>query len=73
MGVKVKEGDLIKIEYEDEQSGETMELVVEIVQIMEKLLVKEPDQHSYLDGGHRPFLIEDEDILEVVKPAEDGG
>lgn len=70
--MKVKEGDLVKIEYNDERTGESMELVVKIIQIMGKILVKEPDEHSYLQGGHRPFLIEDEDILEVVAPAEEG-
>ncbi|MFB6344794.1 MAG: hypothetical protein ABEK50_03350 [bacterium] len=68
--MKVKEGDLVKIDYNDERSGESMELVVKIIQIMDKILVKEPDEHSYLDGGHRPFLIEDDDIIEVVAPAE---
>lgn len=71
--VKVREGDLVKINYRDEQSGEAMELVVKIIQIMDKIYVKEPDEHSYLDGGHRPFLIEPEDIIEVVEPAEEAG
>lgn len=69
--MKVKEGDLVKIDYNDERTGESMELVVKILQIMDKILVKEPDEHSYLQGGHRPFLIEDEQILEVVAPAEE--
>jgi len=69
--MNVKEGDLIRIEYEDERSGEELELVVEVLQIMEKLLVKEPDDRSYLDGGHRPFLIDDDAILEVVQPVEE--
>lgn len=71
--VKVREGDLVKIDYRDEQSGEAMELIVKIIQIMDKIYVKEPDEHSYLDGGHRPFLIEAEDIIEVVEPAEEAG
>ncbi len=69
--MNVKEGDLIRIEYEDERTGEELELVVEVLQIMEKLLVKEPDDRSYLDGGHRPFLIGDEAILDVVEPVEE--
>lgn len=69
--MKIKEGDLIKINYEDEQSGESMDLIVKVIQIMDKILVKEPDEHTYLDGGHRPFLIEDDAVLEVVEPAED--
>jgi hypothetical protein len=71
--MKVQEGDLVKINYTDEQTGEDMELIVKIMQIMDKIFVKEPDEHSYLDGGHRPFLIEDDDIIEVVKPAEEAG
>ncbi len=62
--MKIREGDLVKIEYEGR------ELIVEILQIMDKILVKEPDEHSYLEGGHRPFLIEDDSILEVVDPVE---
>lgn len=69
--MNVKEGDLIRIEYEDERTGEELELVVEVLQIMEKLLVKEPDERSYLDGGHRPFLIDDGAILDVVAPVEE--
>ena len=70
--MKVKEGDLVKIDYQDEETGESMELIVKIIQIMDKIYVKEPDEHSYLDGGHRPFLIDDEDIIEVIQPAEEG-
>jgi len=62
--LKVREGDLVTIRYDGE------ERVVEIKQIMDKLLVKEPDERPYLEGGHRPFLIEDDDILEVVEPVE---
>lgn len=69
--MKIKEGDLVKINYNDERTGESMELVVKVLQIMEKILVKEPDEHSYLQGGHRPFLIEDDQIIEVVAPAEE--
>lgn len=69
--MKVKEGDLVKIHYENEQTGESMELIVEIIQIMEKILVKEPDEHSYLEGGHRPFLIEDDRIIEVIEPVNE--
>lgn len=69
--MKVKEGDLVRINYTDEQTGENLDLVVEIVQIMEKIMVKEPDEHSYLEGGHRPFLIEDHQIQEIVQPAEE--
>lgn len=69
--MNVKEGDLIRIEYEDERTGDELELVVEVLQIMEKLLVKEPDERTYLDGGHRPFLIDDEAILDVVEPVEE--
>lgn len=70
--MKVKEGDLVKIDYQDEETGESMELIVKIIQIMDKIYVKEPDEHSYLDGGHRPFLIDDEDIIEVIQPSEEG-
>jgi hypothetical protein len=70
--LKVKEGDLVKIDYQDEETGESMELIVKIIQIMDKIYVKEPDEHSYLDGGHRPFLIDDEDIIEVIQPSEEG-
>lgn len=69
--MKIKEGDLIQIEYTDEQTGEELELVVEVLQIMEKILVKEPDEHTYLEGGHRPFLIEDDQIVDVVEPVEE--
>lgn len=69
--MRVKEGDLVKIDYEDTRSGESLQLVVEVLQIMEKILVKEPDEQSYLDGGHRPFLIDDDAILEVVQPVEE--
>lgn len=69
--MNVKEGDLVRIHYEDERSGEELELVVEVLQIMEKLLVKEPDERSYLDGGHRPFLVDDDAILDVVRPVEE--
>lgn len=71
MFVKVREGDLVKINYNDEQTGEDIQLIVEIIQIMDKIFVKEPDEHSYLEGGHRPFLINDDDIIEVVQPAEE--
>ncbi len=69
--MKVKEGDLVKIDYQDEQTGKNLELIVKIIQIMDKIYVKEPDEHSYLDGGHRPFLIDDSDIIEVVQPADE--
>lgn len=69
--MKVREGDLVKINYNDEQTGEDIQLIVEIIQIMDKIFVKEPDEHSYLEGGHRPFLINDDDIIEVVQPAEE--
>lgn len=73
--MRIKEGDLVMIDYEDERSGESLEIVVEVLQIMEKILVKEPDDQSYLDGGHRPFLVDDDAIQEVVQPVEetDGG
>lgn len=71
--MRIKEGDLVMIDYQDERSGESLELVVEVLQIMGKILVKEPDDRSYLDGGHRPFLIEDDVILEVVEPVEEEG
>jgi len=69
--MKVKEGDLVRIEFTDEETGEDLNIVVEIKQMMEKLLVKEPDHLSYLDGGHRPFLIDGDEIIEVVTPAEE--
>lgn len=68
--MKIKEGDLVRILYEDETSGEELELVVEVLQIMDKILVKEPDDRSYLEGGHRPFLLTGDEILEVVEPVE---
>lgn len=71
MPVRIKEGDLVMIDYRDERSGESLELVVEVLQIMEKILVKEPDDQSYLDGGHRPFLVDDDAIKEVVQPVEE--
>lgn len=69
--MKIKEGDLIRIAYEDEINDEVREVVVEVLQIMDKILVKEPDDRSYLEGGHRPFLIEGDEIIEVVRPVEE--
>lgn len=44
---------------------------MEIKQIMGKIMVKEPDKNSYFQGGHHPFLIEGDEIVEVVEPAEE--
>lgn len=69
--MKVKEGDLVRIDFTDEETGEDLDIVVEIKQIMDKIMVKEPDENSYLQGGHRPFLIDGDEIVEVVEPAEE--
>ena len=69
--MKVKEGDLVRIEFTDEETGEDLDIVVEIKQIMDKIMVKEPDSNTYLEGGHRPFLIEGDEIVDIVEPAEE--
>jgi hypothetical protein len=69
--MKIKENDLIRIDFTDEETGEQLDIIVEVVQMMDKIMVKEPDNRSYLDGGHRPFLIDGDEVIEVVEPAEE--